>query len=262
MVHRKIWIGGLGALTPIILNLLVVDIGGVLSSATLTVVIGFIVRVVLLFGVGGFVAYLHKTEHDPLKLFELGISAPALLLTLANGTIAKPNSQPTAFHQNEGWGLVTTVWAAQPPPADSARPHFGGTLATHYFGTADSATLGDTAGSGSGTALEVKQFPAPQESRMSQFFRGLFGGRAPRKDWYVAAGSYPDAASARRQAAWLKATRPGMTVEVYAPYEDMKGYSVVLGANLTYSEASKLLDDAVAEKIPLQLQVKQLSDDR
>lgn len=50
-------------------------------------IVGLMVRYAALFFVGGFIAYLHTSEKQPFKLFELGISAPALITSLvaANG---------------------------------------------------------------------------------------------------------------------------------------------------------------------------------
>lgn len=60
--RQKIIIGGLGALTPIIMNLLVVDINVLVINLTIFAFIGYAIRVVILFYIGGLVAFLHKNE--------------------------------------------------------------------------------------------------------------------------------------------------------------------------------------------------------
>ncbi|MBI3585332.1 MAG: hypothetical protein HY096_15450 [Nitrospinae bacterium] len=84
--RQKIIIGGLGALTPIVMNFLVIDINVLFVNLTLLASIGYAIRVVILFYLGGIVAYLHKDENSPVKLFELGIVAPAIITALLNGT--------------------------------------------------------------------------------------------------------------------------------------------------------------------------------
>jgi hypothetical protein len=88
-VRQKIALGGAGALTPIILNLLVVDASRSLREITFIVAIGYVLKVVSLFYLGGMTAALHRQEHDPLRVFELGIVAPALLTTFINGSRAE-----------------------------------------------------------------------------------------------------------------------------------------------------------------------------
>ena len=83
--HKRFLLGGGGALMPVLVSFLAVDIGAALDNqANLTTgnIIGFTLRYIILFIVGGFVAYLHEDEQKPFKLFELGIAAPALITSL------------------------------------------------------------------------------------------------------------------------------------------------------------------------------------
>lgn len=83
-IHNKVLIGGLGALTPIIMNLLVVDLENLLLGITALAVIAYVIKVAILFYIGGLVAYLNKDENKPVKLFQLGIYAPAMILAFMN----------------------------------------------------------------------------------------------------------------------------------------------------------------------------------
>ncbi|MFK7906785.1 MAG: hypothetical protein AB8B69_16755 [Chitinophagales bacterium] len=80
----KILIGGLGALTPIIMNLLVIDLEKLFIDLTIISVIAYIIKVAILFYIGGIVAYLNKDEQKPIKLFQLGIYAPAMIIAFMN----------------------------------------------------------------------------------------------------------------------------------------------------------------------------------
>lgn len=84
-VRERIVLGGAGALTPILLNLLVVDASTVFQSVTLLALTGYTAKVAILFYLGAITAVLHKKERDSLRLFELGIVAPALLTAVLNG---------------------------------------------------------------------------------------------------------------------------------------------------------------------------------
>ncbi len=82
--HQKVIIGGFGGLTPVIMNLLIIDINVVLAKFTVITAIGYFIRVVILFYLGGIMAFLHKNENNAVKLFELGIVAPALITAAMN----------------------------------------------------------------------------------------------------------------------------------------------------------------------------------
>src|SRR5262245_17192775 len=98
---RKVVIGGLGALTPIIISLLVVDLGVVFKGVTTVVFLTYTIRVLVLFYLGALVACLHKDENDQLKLFELGIAAPALLTVLINGAQLSKDTRNAATPPQE-----------------------------------------------------------------------------------------------------------------------------------------------------------------
>src|SRR5437016_3114346 len=81
---RFFW-GGAGALAPILLNLLVVDLVGVFRELAWPVVTGYAVKVLILFVIGGLWAAMHRAEVEPVKLFQMGIVAPAIILSTNNG---------------------------------------------------------------------------------------------------------------------------------------------------------------------------------
>lgn len=217
---KKILIGGLGALTPIILNLLVIELEVLLLKLTLFAVIGYLIRVIVLFYLGGIMAFLHKDENNPIKIFELGIVAPALITAMLNaGQIDLPRmkSQP----ENRPISFSRLIPAAQ----------------------AQTLTRQDS------TKLDIKTFSMPQETPIQQLWRGLTGSR-PRQVWFVIAGSHLKVEDAQKQAAQIRAKTSDFKAEVYAPYLDSKYYSVVIGANLTLIEARQLLKKAIASGLP------------
>ena len=87
--HGRYVIAGLGALTPIAANLLVVDFQNIFIQSSTAVVLGYAVRVVVLFLAGMLMAFLYADENQRLKLFQLGVAAPAFILSLQNGKEVK-----------------------------------------------------------------------------------------------------------------------------------------------------------------------------
>jgi nucleoside diphosphate kinase len=213
----KILIGGLGALTPIIMNLLVVDFR-LLGNLTFIAFLGYLVRVIVLFYLGGLVAYLHKSEKNPIKLFELGIVAPALITALLNG------------------GNVDVLKSS----GDSAR--------TAAVGLASEA-LAQPPQEG-----EVKTYQRTSQSPMQQFFQGLTGFTS-KEVWFVIVGSYPTLEEARKEVQKINGQAKAFHAEVYASYGKKSGYDVVIGANLTYEAAQQLRQKAVETGLPRETMV-------
>jgi hypothetical protein len=85
LVWERWLYGGLGSLAPIFVAILAIDLETVFRNADFPVVASWSLRTVVLFLIGGFVAFLHKKETDSWRCFVIGISAPALITTAISG---------------------------------------------------------------------------------------------------------------------------------------------------------------------------------
>lgn len=103
--RRRIIIGALGALTPILMNLLVADFNA-MPTLTRFDLLGYAIRFVVLLLIGGMVGYFHADEVNTLKLFQLGIAGPALL----TGYISAKSASPAATSAQVSL-LVPTAYA-------------------------------------------------------------------------------------------------------------------------------------------------------
>ena len=84
---ERFWIGGGGALLPVVATLLAVDLGSMIDhyrDYTFGAYVGTAIRYALLFILGGVVASLNYDEVQPIKLVQLGIAAPALVASYVN----------------------------------------------------------------------------------------------------------------------------------------------------------------------------------
>lgn len=218
--HTKILIGGVGALTPIVLNLVVVDLKTTLTDITVLVLLGYLLRVIVLFYLGGLVAYFHKGEKSALKLFELGIVAPALITALMNGTTNVPHVQ-----------------ASNTPPAPAA--------AVRVMDALDAFTPTAYA---QAKQTEIKEYSLPEESVTAQLWQGISGSHSERV-WFVVAGTYDanQLEKARALVRRIQQSKSGYNPEVY---KNDKYYAVVIGANLTYTQAKDRKQKASDAKIP------------
>jgi hypothetical protein len=107
--------GGAGGMAPVLVSLALADAQVLMDKLEEPYFLAaFAFRTLALFAIGGVWAWMHATEWDPRKLFQLGIVAPAMILGMIHATA--PASTDTAESSAEGWGLsfsiVSTAHAA------------------------------------------------------------------------------------------------------------------------------------------------------
>ena len=112
----RFWIGGGGALLPLLVTLLAVDLGALIDNAphiSFGTCVGAAIRYLVLFTIGGVVAALNSDEVQPIKLVQLGIAAPALISTYVNAQPPKPPTQAAAAQVRMfSLGVVSSAHAA------------------------------------------------------------------------------------------------------------------------------------------------------
>lgn len=115
--RKRFFIGGGGALMPVLVSFLAIDIGAALgndANFNTAQIIGIAIRYVILFVVGGVVAYLHEDENKPFRLFEIGIAAPALITSLitAQGVGTNPNNSSESQTTSINMSLIGSAHAS------------------------------------------------------------------------------------------------------------------------------------------------------
>lgn len=212
-IRTKFLIGGVGGIAPVLMNLVVIDLETLLIDLTALAVVSYLIRVAALFAIGGLVAVLNRTETDPLKLFQLGIAAPALITAFINGSNVtlpkKVSDQPVSDAKTSLFPTIAPISSAYAQP---------------------------------GAQNEIKQFSFPKETATQQISRGLLG-TLPKNVWFVIVGSHPKLEDAQRQAQQIR--DQGFAADVYAPYGGNPYYAVVIGAQMTYADAQRLRSKAL-----------------
>jgi hypothetical protein len=107
---QRIFYGGLGAVTPLATNLLIIDASVILSQFNWLTFFGYCIRSLVLLGIGGLIAHFNDDLEKPQQVFTLGLSAPALILsmmTASNSAQGMPTS-PGLF--------IPAVHASSDPP--------------------------------------------------------------------------------------------------------------------------------------------------
>lgn len=224
----RIIIGGIGGIAPLIISLLVVDLKSLVNDLAMMDAVGLGVRCLVLIFIGAMVGYLHNLEHEPFKVFQLGIAAPALLTTAINGySIVGPaatlKEMKTTSYQTEpvnrfALSLISSAHATEPKLR--------------------------------GKYINRNAFKQPKVSNMERFMHGLIGKRISSKgdDWYVITGSHRSYDKAREQILTINKKR--FAGKVYQPNFGSEFYAVAIGANLNLDEAQKLKDKAIRKGLP------------
>jgi hypothetical protein len=208
-------------------SLLVVDYGGLAANFASYQVLGYAVKVLVLFGIGALVVYLNPKETNRLKVFQLGLGAPALILSVLNGTNVQQVSGPANPAAGTPSASLILPWEsiayAQEPLPPQALVH--------------------------GQEMKLKALAMPQRSGAQSFLAGLTG-RPDRRVWFVFVRTEPKLEDAQRSAADIAKRFPGFKADVYKPYKEGDAYPIVIGANLELSEAQILRDKAVKAGMP------------
>jgi hypothetical protein len=93
LMRKQMMLGGVGGLTPLFAGLLILDVP-VLDTYIRQVfdshargelyLLGYAAKATMLFAVGAFWAYLHRSEPSAFKIYQLGIVAPAIIVGFIN----------------------------------------------------------------------------------------------------------------------------------------------------------------------------------
>ncbi len=217
----RFFIGGAGGLAPIFMFFFNGTVSHNFNGSFVFIAIGFLVRALALFALGGFVAYLHSDVNDRFMIFQLGVSAPAMLAGLLTATANSPllpaDTNSAAIVLNP-----VVVYAASATPA----------------------------------ADDLKHFTLPTPGVVSQFVQGVTGFQ-PANVYFVIVESFSTPAEAVAAASKINGSFAGKYhADVYAPYSDpangqvvIPGYSVVIGAQLTQMDANSLKSSATAANV-------------
>ena len=209
--RKRFLLGGLGALAPVFVLLLAVDLEQSLAGASPFKMLGYGVRVAVLFAIGGLIAWLHETENVPFKLFEIGVGAPALLA-----------------------GLLTSGAVG---PAGSSKP----AGAVSWLPVSAAYAQGNT----TPEKPDAKEFTAPRQSKGGTFLEGLLGTRQESL-FYVITGSYKNYQEAKAKADAINDSSNNLKAQVYAPYGGNPYYAVVIGDPLPLAAAADLKNKAIS----------------
>ena len=196
---QRFLIAGLGGIAPVLVSLVAIDLQVLMLNLTLFAVLGYLLRVLALFSIGGLMGWLHKKEVEPLKLFYIGIAAPALISSAING-----HNMPLPQAPADAASAVNWI----PLPGAHAQPALA--------------------------ADEPKRYTLPPETPGQGVLRGLLA-RTPKNIWFVVAGSHPTREAAQKQAGELRAK--GQAADVYLPTAGNPSFTVVTAAHLTQDEA-------------------------
>ena len=215
---KRFMVGGIGGLAPVFVLLLAFDYEKNFVNTNTAQTLGYLVRALALFAIGGFVSWLHESETHLFKLFEVGVGAPALLAGLITTHSIAPQTKPETV-QAAVASVVETVFMIPSAHAQTTR------------------------------MPALKEFRPRVAQPRDEFLEGLLGINAP-NNYYVVTGSFTDYEKARKEAVRINSSGNSIKADVYAPFRSNPYYAVVIGENLSRTDATDLRAKAVQSGLP------------
>lgn len=220
-VELKMWhkycLTCFGALMPIIMSLYYTDIEVLAQKISTPIILGYCIKVVILLILGFLIGLFYRSETNGLKLFQLGIAAPAIVMGLINGhNLNNPENGDMNLNRSALFSL---------------------NIATKDF---DKEILNRK----QDTAIRfheatILQYDYPEESAKQEFLRGFTGKRIT-NNWFLIYDSYSDQREATNIIVYIKDKFPELNVQLYYSIMDPNKYDVVMGDHLEYKEGIKL----------------------
>jgi CheY-like chemotaxis protein len=139
---ERLALGGLGGLAPYVLVIATMEaetinstLRNFLNADGIAWTAGYLVRGVMLFFLGAFWVYLHPSESSKVKLFELGIVAPAMLAALLQANVNKVVVRTSSVETEYAASFVISVAYAQTGPEyDACQAGFLNRMKSGFLG--------------------------------------------------------------------------------------------------------------------------------
>lgn len=208
--RQRIFLGSIGGITPYLVTLLSIDFKSAVGSYETLDWIGLAVRCLVLMFLGSLVAFLHKSEKEQFKVFQLGLAAPALLATFINGNLGNHQTLPSPIEDDR-------------------------TAYISLFSRANAAEY-----------INTSMLREPNVSASSRFLRGVFGTKLSTsgdETYFVIVGFHNSKEKALEQVDLLATKR--YKAVVYNPDTNSNFYAVVIASYVTREEANTVKEQAI-----------------
>ncbi|WP_300673909.1 SPOR domain-containing protein [Desulfoluna sp.] len=226
---KCVFIGAFAAIMPILANLVSIDAALITSSFKTTIMIGYVIKVIVLMILGGFIVYIN-TETDNKKAFQLGVMAPAIVIGMLNANNLKnAEDEINVLKKQDSKFESSQLYLS--PDSELLSHKFTLTKCLSFCSTAYANTL-------------IGQHGTPSKAKLIWY--GISGNIS--NGWFVFVGSYKNKDDAKEQAASLRSK--GYDAQVIEPFGSNKYYGVALGSYITLDEAEKLKTQALQDGLP------------
>lgn len=222
-IFQKMILGALGALTPVLLNLYAVDFEKLFMNQEITIpyLIGYVVRILILILYGSLIAFFHRDEHNPVKLFQLGIAFPAIVTILLSGA----NQRQIQYQTPQ---TNTNIQQTPSVGLNAATSAYKVVFAQYQQPVQPIETV------------KVNEFDAVRPSPFVQFLQGFLGAMPQNNTFAVIIGSPMDWYDALNDYQFYSRNYPNFKVQLYRSYNNTDKYVLVLGDKLTETKALQL----------------------
>lgn len=122
-----------GALAPIVISAANLDVHSTFVAMNVATIAGYVFRIVCLLLLGAMSALLYRDENSRLKLFHLGIAAPALFASLVHGGTGVATVMPPFISSAYAQSMSVHQLPVPSPGGEFLRGLFGGSPPGQYY---------------------------------------------------------------------------------------------------------------------------------
>ena len=233
-IPTPVIVGAIGGFFPAFASFYGVTIESIIKNPQLNEIIIFLVKSLMLAAVGGLLVWLNR-ETDRLKAFQIGLTAPALIVSILNGnTVSNLNSEIKDYEKRQ-------IEMISKEPATTSN-----TISIPEFKGARFDFLSPRTAHAAEEKPAMKSLHNEKPDLFSRLLYSITG--ISDRGWFVIAGSSKDRDKAKEIADDFK--KRGYDAEVKKPFGSSEYYSVMIGSWLTKEEAQKIRDRAIKDGLP------------
>lgn len=254
--RQRCLIAAVGGGTPVLVNLLMVDMVTTLTDLTLLVVVAYLIRMAAMILVGALSGWLHEDETKTVKLFQLGMVAPAFFISLMNGAAVRAEhtgpmaAAPATAH--------AAFWAAVDPPLAAASAAAVGVPSGTPSGTPGGTPQRSSAAAIPPATDVAQPLTYPTESPAQQVARGLFGVHPERADCVLQVAALANPFEARHLLALYRQQYPSLPFTLFAPGAGIRSWLIGIGGQMTHHDAEQIQQILTSRTLVLPVVIRQL----
>ncbi|MFQ5900160.1 MAG: SPOR domain-containing protein [Thermodesulfobacteriota bacterium] len=232
--QEALLIGAIAGASPLIVNLVNVDAGLIFDSFEWKIFMGYLIKAIVLMFLGTFLVYVNS-EIDKWKAFQIGIMAPAVIISAINANTLAGTQEALTVAQKQIQELTQSNTETDIQGSNSSTNNQVGFKS--FFIISQAYAQQET---------NLRKGLHREPGTFQQIWYGVTGNIS--NPWFVIVGSHETEKVAESQV--KKLSELGYEARVYPPFRGSEYYGVVIGSYLKLYEAKRLKQQALKDGLP------------